>query len=299
MRSRTILNSGKEGLLGIFRHPLVMVASVTTILLMLLIISTFTIFSANVRFIMDNVKKQPPIEVSLKIGVTQEEADPILEYLDNNLNTLIYDYSMESPEQTFEYFRSELGEKSKILEGFDYNSYLPYKIRIQLVDPSTADEVVMRVSAFPGAGKIQREEDVMRALETWTRYVNVGSVIAFVVLLIVSVFVISNMVRMSVYARSEEISIMKYVGANSFYIRLPYVMEGVITGLISAICAWGLAHIAYDRLLEAIPSARGSGTFVLLPVNALSGAILLVCILTGVLIGAFGSGVSVRKYVQV
>ena len=308
MRPRTILNSAKEGFLGIFRHPLVMIASVTTILLMLLIISLFTIFSANARAIMDTVKKEPPIEVSLAVGITPEMAAPIIEFIIDNTGTteepkLIYRHVMETPDQIFENYKSALGEQSRVLDGFDetYSQFIPYKIRLQLVDPAKADEIVMQLESFQGVAKIQREEGVMNILDKLTRVVNLASAVAFIVLLMVSVFVISNMVRMSVYARAEEISIMKYVGATSFYIRLPYVMEGVITGVISAVCAWGFTHILYNEVVDYFSASQPllGDIFTLLPVSALSGIILLVCMLTGVLIGAFGSGVSVRKYVQV
>ena len=309
MKPRTVLNSVKEGLLGIFRHPLVMIASVTTILLMLLIISVFTIFSANVRAIMDTVKKEPPIEVSLEVGITPEMAAPIIEYIQENTGTdddpkLIYRHIMEAPDQIFENYKNALGEKSTVLDSLDdtYSQFIPYKIKLQLVDPAMADEVVMRLEAFQGVSKIQREENVMNILDKTTRFVNLASAIAFIVLLSISVFVISNMVRMSVYSRAEEISIMKYVGATSFYIRLPYVMEGIITGVISAVCAWALSYVFYDKIVEYFTESQLQqlgDIFKLLPVGALSGMILIVCLLTGVLIGAFGSGVSVRKYVQV
>ena len=299
MSPRAFWNSFKEGFQGMVRHPLVMIASITTILLMLLIISVFTIFSANSRFIMDNVKKQPPIEVYLKMGVSQEEVDPVLAYL-NERTDLIHSHILVTPEQHYVEFQEALGENADILEGLDFNSFVPYMIRIQLVDPGMAKEVQFDMAGFQAVQKVKLDQDVMVFLSQATRLVNIGTVIAFAVLLAISLFVISNMVRISVYARSEEIAIMKYIGATTFYIRLPYIIEGVITGLLSAVCAWGIVYFLYERFyVEFQRSEASAGVFTLLTAQSLSSMILIVCVLTGVLIGAFGSAISVRKYVQV
>ena len=299
MSLRAFRNSLKEGIHGMIRHPLVMIASVTTILLMLLIISVFTIFSANSRYIMDNIKKQPPLEVYLRLGVTQDEVDPVLDYLQNNPDK-IFSYKMASPEESYLEFQEALGEDSDILEGLDFNNFVPYMVRIQLVDPGFAEEVRFTLAGFQAVRKINMEVKVMETLARVTRWVNIGTMVAFAVLLMIALFVISNMVRLSVYARSEEIAIMKYVGASSMYIRLPYVLEGIITGLISAACAWGIVYFLYEWVYEAFnKSSMTNGVFSLLSLSSLSSMVILVCALTGILIGAFGSAVSVRKYVQV
>jgi len=124
--------------------------------------------------------------------------------------------------------------------------------------------------------------------------------VAFCVLFLISLFIISNMVRISVYSRATEITIMKYVGATNAYIRLPYIIEGAIVGLVSALCSWGITYIAYSRIYDVLMAKIDPASFyAILPMGALSNRVLLVCALCGILIGAFGSGVSVRKYIQV
>ena len=299
MSIRALWNSVKEGLQGILRHPLVLVASVTTILLMLMIISVFTIFSANSRYIMDNIKKQPPIEVYMKIGVSQEEVDIVNEYLQDQMSVTVFSYDFLTPERYYSEFQQTLGENSDVLEGLDYNTFVPYMFRLQLVDPSMVEQVVFDLQGFQGVNRILHEARVMSLLSSITRYVHWGTAGAFAILMIISLFVISNMVRISVYARSEEISIMKYIGATPGYIRLPYILEGVITGLISAACAWGVVYFLYGKLYEGFQSGMGDTIFTLLSAGSLSGMIFVVCVVTGVLIGAFGSAISVRKYIQV
>jgi len=299
MSIRAFTNSIREGFQGILRHPLVTIASITTILLMLLLMSVFVIFSANARYIMKNVGQQPPIELYMKLNATEEERTAVSNYLTGDTQKVLY-FKLAGPEENFNEFKANLGDNSSILDNFDYNTYLPYTFHIQLVDPAYADEVVMHLEAFPGVNKVMQERQVMVFLTQATNWVNLGTAVAFCVLFLISLFIISNMVRISVYSRATEITIMKYIGATNAYIRMPYIIEGAIVGLVSALCAWGITYIAYSRVFKILMAKIDPASFyALLPMSSLSNGILLVCAFCGILIGAFGSGVSVRKYIQV
>jgi len=299
MSIRAFTNSIREGFQGILRHPLVTIASITTILLMLLLMSVFVIFSADARYVMKNVGQQPPIELYMKLDATEAERTAVSAYLTGDTEQVLYS-QMANPEENYNEFKANLGDSSSILDNFDYNQYLPYTFHIQLVDPAYADEVVMHLEAFPGVNKVMQERQVMVFLTQATKWVNVGTAGAFCVLFLISLFIISNMVRISVYSRATEITIMKYIGATNAYIRLPYIIEGAIVGLVSAVCAWGITYLAYSRVYTMLMSNIEPGSFyAILPVQSLSNGILLVCAFCGILIGAFGSGVSVRKYIQV
>lgn len=299
MSIRAFTNSIREGFQGILRHPLVTIASITTILLMLLLMSVFVIFSADARYIMKNVGQQPPIELYMKLDGTEAERTAVSNYLTGDTQHVLY-FKVAGPEENYNEFKTNLGDSSSILDNFDYNQYLPYTYHIQLVDPSYADEVVMHLEAFPGVNKVMQERQVMVFLTQATQWVNIGTAVAFCVLFLISLFIISNMVRISVYSRATEITIMKYIGATNAYIRLPYILEGAIVGLVSALCAWGITYLAYSRIFNILMAKIDPGSFyALLPISSLSNGILLVCAFCGILIGAFGSGVSVRKYIQV
>jgi len=299
MSIRAFWNSLKEGFQGIIRHPLVTIASISTILLMLLLMSVFFIFSANARYVMKKVGQQPPIEVYMKLGCTQDQLDMLQENLKTNPQQ-IKEYHGLTPEQNYNRFRKELGDSASILDDFDYNTYLPYTVTVQLTDPAYADEVVMRIKAIPGIEKVMQESNVMKFLTRATKTVNITTFVAFVVLFLISLFIISNMVRISVYSRSTEIAIMKFVGATNGYIRLPYIVEGAIVGLVSALCAWGITHFAYSAIYKkAMLNVVPTSIYAILPMRSLSLSILLLCLACGVIIGSIGSGIAVRKYVKV
>lgn len=299
MSMRAFINSIREGLSGIFRHPLVAIASVTTILLMLLLMSAFVIFSADARFIMKNLGQQPPIEIYMKLASTPEERTAVVTYLTGDAEH-VKSYVEATPEQNYNEFRTNLGDSSSVLDDFDYNQYLPYTYRILLVDPAYADEVVMKLEAIPGVNKVMQERQVMTFLVQTTKWVNVVTAVAFLILFLIALFIISNMVRISVYSRATEINIMKYIGATNSYIRLPFIVEGAVVGLISAVCAWGITWIAYSKVYEVLMSKIDPSSFYsILPMSSVSKLVLIVCATTGILIGSVGSGIAVRRYIQV
>jgi cell division transport system permease protein len=108
------------------------------------------------------------------------------------------------------------------------------------------------------------------------------------------------MVRISVYSRANEIEIMKFVGATNAYIRMPYIIEGAIIGLISAVCAWAVTIIMYKAVYTKIMANIDPTSFyAILPARAVIWWVLGLTLITGILIGGIGSGISVRKYIKV
>ncbi len=298
MSIRAFFNSVKEGFKGITRHPLVTVASITTILLMLIVMSAFFIFSANVRSIMRKLSQEPPIEVYMKLQVSQDELYQTQLMIDQDPD--IIESSVNNPEQNFEYFKTNLGSSSSVLDDFDYNMYLPYTFHIRISDPARAQDVVNRLTAMPGVSKVSQESNVMHFLTNAKRIVNLATVVSFIVLFLIALFIISNMVRISVYSRASEIEIMKFVGATNFYIRMPYVIEGALVGLISALCAWVISVMTYRTIFyNAMEGIDLNSFYALIPAGRVMWWVLAIAVVIGVMIGAVGSGISVRKYIKV
>lgn len=295
---RTFFNSVKEGFRSIVRHPLVTIASITTILLMLIIMSVFFIFSANARSIMKKLGQQPPIEIYMKMNATEDEINQTGSII--AADDRIIEYTLVSPEQNFNNFKKNLGQSGSVLDDIDYNEVIPYTYTIQITDPALANEVVMKLETLPGVSKVSTENSVMNFLVRARNVVNVATVLSFIVLFIIALFIISNMVRISVYSRSSEIEIMKFVGATNSYIRMPYVVEGGVVGLISAVCSWVITVISYRTFFYRVMAGVDPASFyALLPAKNIMWWVLLIATLIGVLIGAIGSGISVRKYVKV
>jgi len=298
MSVRAFFNSVKEGFRGIVRHPLVTIASITTILLMLFIMGVFFIFSVNVRTIMTRLSQRPPIEVYMKLQCTEEQLNDVQAKLYANPNIMEFHYA--SPEDNYNSYKANLGSSASLLDDFDYNMYLPHTFSIRLNDPSTADQVCAEVATYNGVSKVQQESNVMKFLSRASRIVNITTVAAFAILFMIALFIISNMVRISVYSRANEIEIMKFVGATNNYIRLPYIIEGAIVGIISAICAWGITVVIYRGIyVKSMSEIAPTSFYALVPTHNIMWAEIVLILLMGVIIGSIGSGISVRKYVKV
>lgn len=298
MSVRAFFNSIKEGFVGIIRHPLVTIASISTILLMLVVMSAFFIFATNARNMMRKLGQKPPIEVYMTLHCEQEQLDAISSALEQDGRIL--NWELKSPEQNYNSFKENLGDKSSLLDDVDYNEILPYTFSIQLNNPADATDVINDVQLYEGISKIDQESNVMSFLTKATNIVNVATLASFVVLFVISLFIISNMVRISVYSRSSEIEIMKFVGATNNYIRMPYVTEGAIVGLLSALIAWGITVIAYSAIYDKMMgSIEPSSFYALLSTKSLMWTLLVMAVVFGVFIGSIGSGISVRKYIKV
>ena len=298
MTGRAFLNSIKEGFRGIIRHPLVTIASISTIMLMLIIMGGFYLFSVNARMIMTKLSQRPPIEIYMKLQCTEEERDFVASQLAANPN--IIEYTMSSPQQNYEGFKSNLGSSSSILDDFDYNMYLPYTFNIRLTDPALADQVCADILTYTGVSKVAQESNVMSFLTRASRIVNITTAASFIVLFVIALFIISNMVRISVYSRASEIEIMKFVGATNNYIRLPYITEGAIVGLFSAICSWSVTVLVYHQVyMKAMSSINIESFYALASTRSIMWHDLVILVVMGLIIGAVGSGISVRNYIKV
>ena len=298
MSVRAFFNSVKEGFIGIVRHPLVTIASVTTILLMLVVMSAFFIFATNARSMMRRLGQRPPIEVYMVMNCTQEQLDTVSQVLGSD--TRILAWQMNTPEENYNEFKSNLGDRSSLLDEIDYNQVLPYTFSIQLKDPRDAAGVVSNVQLYDGVSKVAQESNVMNFLTKATSAVNIATVVSFIVLFVISLFIISNMVRISVYSRASEIEIMKFVGATNGYIRMPYITEGAIVGLMSALIAWVITVFSYKAIYtKMMDSVDPSSFYALLNTRSLMWTLLIMVVIFGVFIGAIGSGISVRKYIKV
>lgn len=286
----------REGLRNLVRHPLVTMASITTITLMLFLMGAFIIFSMNARAIAEKAGQQPPVEITLEIGVSQEEIQAIQAML--AADEAVVDTIIHTPEENFEQFKANM-EKVDLFEEFTVD-VIPYTISVHLSDPAMGSEFAIRAGGMPGVRKVSLELEVMAFLNSAIRGVNYATLIAFAVLGLIAFFIISNMVRIAVFSRAEEINIMKYVGATNWYIRVPFIIEGAFVGLTGALLATLIVVLIYIRLYNTLMGDMAADSFLaLLPIVSVGYLVLLFNIGIGTLLGSIGSALSVRRHIKV
>ena len=297
MRLRILLNTFRETGRNVRRHPLITFASLTTMTLMLLVLGAFILFSANANRIMDAIGQEPPVEIWMMDDIPQEQTDAIEGELENNEYVLSYNYL--TSEEHYENFQEDLGEDSELLNSIDPDT-MPNSFVVQLISPEYVDQFIEEINVFPGIDSIDYSEPVTEFLTTWSRRINIISIVAVAILFFVALVIISNMTRMSILARSDEISIMKYIGATSSYIRVPYFLEGAFIGIFGAILGGGILWVSYYNIYaNMMGDTSVTSNFALIPTAEIMGPVFLILVVMGALVGSIGSGLSVRKYVNV
>ncbi len=297
MKLSTIRQSIKEGIANVVRHPLVTIASITTIAMMLVLIGAFILFSANANQIATNVSQQPPILLWMEYDTTPQAVEAIDSALKTDI--MVKTYQMQTPADNFAQFQKDLGNDSQVLAGFD-STLLPYTFTIQLANTSQIEEFKTKMEGLLGVRKVEYSQPVTEFLNKARNAVNFSTLIVFVVLCGIALFIISNMVRIAVFSRAEEIGIMKYVGATNWYIRVPYIIEGSVVGFIGAVFANIIVLFIYSLLFKSVMNGENSISFFqMVPVSNLAKTVILINTLLGVVVGAAGSALSVKRHVKV
>lgn len=297
MKLTLLKHSILEGLNSMVRHPLVTLASITTITLMLFLMGAFSIFSMNARQMMARAGEQPPVEITMDIDVDQAQLADVTAALTAQSDT-VKEFKLYSPQENFDIFKKNLGQE-ELFADFSPD-YIPYTYSVRLTDPSLGETFQDDIGSMPGVRKVSLEMSVMQFLSKAIVWVNYASVAAFIVLGVIAFFIISNMVRVAVFSRGEEISIMKYVGATNWYIRIPYILEGALVGLIGALLAWLTVYLIYIRIYNVLMVGTSPGSLLAMTSPAsVSAMVLGINVLIGAGVGAVGSAVSVRRHIHV
>ncbi|OXL87073.1 cell division protein FtsX [Paenibacillus sp. SSG-1] len=304
MTFNTFLRHLRVGFNSIFRNGWMTVASVTSIVVSLFVLGVFIILVLNVNALADKADKQVQIRAYLNLNVDQK----LREKVQNEISAMpeVSKVQFISKEQGLTDFRNSMGDEGKeLLEGFSKdNNPLPDTIMVEVIEPTTVPFVAQKIEALNTSHteqqpimKVKYGKGTIETLFKVTRLVrNIGFI--FVAgLAVMSMFLISNTIRVTILARRREISIMKLVGATNYFIRWPFFVEGTLIGLIGSVITVALLFVGYDRLAASIGSDF-TLQMSLLPLSQLWqwGGLLIVL---GVLIGMWGTTLSIRKFLKV
>ncbi len=282
----------KEGFRNVWVNRLMSLASVTVLMACLVIIGLGSMLFFNINALLDKIESQNVIMVYIEDGTTDEQID--------KLNKEIYDLGniqdciFVSKEEAFENSKKELGEDSALLEGME--NPMPDAYKVIVSDMALFKQTVKGLKGLEHIETVRENSDVADKLLD-IRYA-VTIVIAGMVLLlfVVSLFIIANTIRITMFSRRLEISIMKAVGATNWFIRWPFMIEGVVIGIISSIVSfgvlaglyYGVAYIFNDMLALFKPVAFGQ----------YAGYIFLLFALIGTFTGSIGSLISMGRYLK-
>lgn len=285
----------KEGISGIRLHGLMSFAAVTVIAACLLIISTFALVAYNIDVLIDGLASQNEIAVFVDEALSREEAQALADSLASVPN--VSSVTFIPKEEAFENYLDMLGEDAYVMEDLREDNPLRDEYRVVMIDVARHDETVEAIKEVTGVAATNSEKEISDRLIQMKNIVNAVSYALMALLGAVSVFIISNTVRLAMFARREEISIMKMVGATDGFIRAPFVIEGAVLGLLSGVFAflaeWGVYDYIATKLVES------SGIFDMVAFAAVWKGLLPVMIGVGVVIGILGSVLTIRKFLKV
>ena len=285
----------KEGFRGIFLHGFMSFAAVCVTVACLLIVGSFSILAYNLDIMVENLNKTSEILVYVDSSLSDAEARSI----GTKINTLsnILNAKFVSREEALEDFIAD-HDGDSAFSGVQAED-LRHRYVVTLEDNTLMKQTDAQLKQIPGVVKTSAAYELAEGFTTIQSVLHIVSVAVMAVLLVVSLLIISNTVKLAMYDRKEEIGIMKMVGATNGFIRLPFVVEGFTLGMMGALLAFGLEWVMYDALIEKIATVDSLQLFsfvafqeLLIPMVAVFGA-------AGLFVGIVGSWTSIRKFLDV
>ena len=288
-----------EGFANVFKNKKQAATSFGTMCVIMIFFGICFIVVGNFNHFIKQVESQQGIQAYIVNDATDEETKEIgqkIQELDG-VNTIEF----ISKEQALGQMKEKLGEKSYLLDGYEQNNVFPASYIITVTDLTKIDNVINEVKQMEQIKKVTSSNETISTLVKIAKGVKLGSYVIITVLVAVSVFIISNIIKLTVYARRKENSIMKYVGATNGFIRWPFAVEGIIIGLISGAISLGIIATLYLLIAQNVNfiSFLSKIGLSLLEFSEMFNLILIVYLVLGVGIGILGSTLSMRKYLKV
>ena len=286
----------KEGFRNIFKHGFMSIAAVIIMIACLLLTGTVTLIAYNINLSIIDLQQSNEIVVFIDDSLTTREARALATEFERIDNIATVDF--EDRDEALEIYRQQLGEDADILADFDSsNNPLRNSYICTLKDPTQAEQTIEEIQQVEGTDRIRADEEVISKLIQVQRVFNIISLAMVVALTLISIFIIANTVKLAMFARREEISIQKMVGATNWFIRWPFVIEGMVLGLLSGGLAffaeWGLYNEMARVVGDVIPY------FQVAAFDSVRMLVLGIYLGAGVLFGIGGSVTSIRKFMNV
>lgn len=294
---RRLAATVKQAFKQIFRNRAMSLASIFAITAMMLILGLFFILIINVNMAAETIKSEYN---SIEVWLLDETGEDAAQDLMNEIKSWdgVDEVGYRSKEDALEILKERWGESGYLLSGLKTNP-LPNSILITVDDIEKSGPVSEQAAALEGIEGVKYYKDTVDKLIRITNGMQIAALVVMAFLIIVSVVVVANTIKLTVFARSDEINIMKYVGATNWFIRGPFLAEGIIIGILSAMISVGIIAFIYSRvhalfgteMLTVLSSP-------LVPVGFMVANLVGIFLALGISIGSWGSIVSMRRFLD-
>ncbi len=303
MRLRTYGYCLENGLLSLFKNRLMAFASIGTISACLFVIGLFYTVVVNVQYTLDELENNIGIAVFFKQGISTEEINVLKQKIvgREEVESLTY----ISPDEAWEMAKKDLFEgKEDLLVGIKDGDN-PLKdsasFQIYIKDINMQKQLTRYIESLDGVRHVRQAEEVAEVVQGFNSFIQYICIILIIVLILISVFLISNTIRIAVESRKKEIGIMKYIGATDGFVRGPFIVEGLLIGIIGCVLPLLIIYYSYDLVIERIYAdfAILENLILFMNVGQVIQKLIPLCLIIGVGIGFIGSSMTLHKHLKV
>ena len=284
----------KSGFTGIFSHGLMSFATVTIIMACLIIMGSFGLLVVNINEMIADLESENEVVAFIDENLTEEEAraiEPLIEAVPN-----VAGAEFMSRAEAMENFQEDYAPE--LFDSLD-ESVFRHRYIIHLTDISLTAQTKTDLEAVDGVADVNAHLDYAQGFITARNIVSIVSLALIVILIIVSFFIMTNTIKLATFTRREEIAIMRMVGASNGFIRCPFIVEGLVLGVLGSLLAfiieWGLYSLLLNRVMGGVASTLIS----LVPFSAVMWPLLIAFLGVGILVGIFGGSSAIRNYLKV
>lgn len=292
----------KQGIKNIWTNKMFSIASIATMAACIFMFGMFYSIVINFQHVVKDVESGVAITVLFDDGTTQDQIDAIGQEI--AMKPEVSSFNYVSAEEAWEEYKLEYfdgDEAAAASFGTDNPLAGESNYEIYMEDISQQSSLVSYLEGLDHVSRVRQSEMVANTLTDFNRLVSIVSAVIILILICVAVFLISNTVRTGIAVRKEEIGIMKVIGATDYFVRAPFIVEGILIGLIGAAIPLIILHAMYGRIIEYVANRFGflNNLLTFLPVDTVFQILLPVGLILGVGIGYIGSRVTVRKHINV
>ena len=287
----------KEGYGNLKKHGSKTFSTMLIICATMLVLGIFIILFTNVNKNVETVKVEQGIQAFIEDTATENDVD----YIEDAIKKIngVGEIKYIDKDMAYEDAKNVFKDQEYFLEGLDKVQIFPASFVVKFADIEQADSIKSQIEKIDGIYKVKYNSSTINAVISISKIANIFLLGIGAVLLIVSIFIISNTIKLAVYSNKREIFIMRYIGATNKFIKKPFVIEGAIMGLVSALISFMLISIAYVVIYARIPKVGSSlGVFGFIPYSSLWWIILAIYVVLGLFIGIRGSSISIKKYLK-
>lgn len=284
-----------EAAKSLWYNKVMALTSMITVMGSLLLLGFFLIIAININAMTVQIEDQCEIQAYLALDISDEDAQSVYQQISSLQG--VKSVTFVSREQAFEDYKTTFADKAVALDGMSAD-VLPDTCRIVAEDLRQLQPLIESVGAIQGVDEVASQRETVDKVILFTSGLRKICIFSTILLAIIAVFIISNTIKLDVHSRQKEIHIMKYVGATDWFIRWPFIIEGIFVGILGAVISIILLMIGLSVITKSL-SQFFTGMFSLQSVGQTMPSVSLILVCFGIIIGALGSLIAVRKHLHV